>query len=47
MNFRTWMVLGILCAVVAGCGQKGALVRPEPRSATVIDPMTPSTMGSP
>jgi predicted small lipoprotein YifL len=47
MSLRTLMALLALCAVAAACGQKGALVRPEPSSATVISKRLPSETVSP
>ena len=47
MNSRTLLALLALCADAAACGQKGALVRPELSSATVISKRLPSETISP
>lgn len=47
MNRRSLAALLALSLFVAACGQKGALVRPDRSSATVISKPQPSETVSP
>lgn len=44
MHYVAVISMFVLCLLLAGCGQKGALVKPGTQAATKIDTQVPVTI---